>query len=531
MILLSTPVPAAAWPPSRLDTCGRAYRSHSPPGTDASCGLYLASCKCHNVRNGTFKSTATTCCRACTEIELRQAPRRRFETASPAAGQAGAGSRGDAARHSRGRARRVRAEWPVGREDRRDRGPHPCQQAHDLLLLRRQGRPVSARAGERLPHRARRRIRPRRRALATHRGVAAAGRVHLRPPPPARGIHPHGDDREHPPRRISRPLAGDPSAECVGDCHDLARLSPRRRVGRFPRRTRAGGTALASQCAVLLQRLQPGDVLEDLRPQFRGPQSLGRPQAECRRDGGAVRRAVRGPAPGLMAPRMKTSIATVSISGTFPDKLEAIAAAGFDGIEIFETDFLTFGTTPRELGKMIRDSGLEITLFQPFRDFEGLPEPLRSRAFERARRKFEVMKELGTDLMLICSNVSPEALGGVDRAAADLRELGEVAAPMGIRVGYEALAWGRHVNDHRDAWEIVRRADHPNVGLILDSFHTLVRRIDPDTIRAIPGDRIFIVQLADAPRIDMDLLYLSRHFRSMPGEGDLPVVDFVRAAT
>lgn len=230
-----------------------------------------------------------------------------------------------------------------------------------------------------------------------------------------------------------------------------------------------------------------------------------------------------------MAPGMKTSIATVSISGTFPEKLEAIAAAGFDGIEIFETDFLTFGATPRELGKMISDSGLEITLFQPFRDFEGLPEPLRSRAFERARRKFEVMNELGTDLMLICSNVSPEALGGIDRAAADLRELGEVAAPMGIRVGYEALAWGRHVNDHRDAWEIVRRADHPNVGLILDSFHTLVRRIDPDTIRAIPGDRIFIVQLADAPRIDMDLLYLSRHFRSMPGEGDLPVVDFVRA--
>ena len=91
-----------------------------------------------------------------------------------------------------------------------------------------------------------------------------------------------------------------------------------------------------------------------------------------------------------------------------------------------------------------------------------------------------------------------------------------------MRVGYEALAWGRHVNDHRDAWEIVRRADHPAIGLILDSFHTLARGIDLDSIRAIPGDRIFIVQLADAPQIDMDLLYWSRHFRNMPGEGDLP---------
>src|SRR3546814_9485418 len=85
------------------------------------------------------------------------------------------------------------------------------------------------------------------------------------------------------------------------------------------------------------------------------------------------------------------------------------------------------------------------------------------------------------------------------------------------------------LNDHRDAWEIVRRAEHPSIGLILDSFHTLARRIDVESIRAIPGDRIFIVQLADAPRIDMDLLYWSRHFRNMPGEGDLPVTDFMRA--
>ena len=226
---------------------------------------------------------------------------------------------------------------------------------------------------------------------------------------------------------------------------------------------------------------------------------------------------------------MKTSIATVSISGDLAEKLQAIAAAGFDGVEIFENDFLTFGGSPREVGAMVKDYGLEITLFQPFRDFEGLPEPQRSQAFERARRKFELMGELGTDLMLVCSNVSPQALGGIDRAAGDLHELGRLAEAHGIRVGYEALAWGRHVNDHRDAWEIVRRAAHPNIGVILDSFHTLSRRIDPDSIRAIPGDRIFIVQLADAPLIDMDLLYWSRHFRNMPGEGDLPVVDFMRA--
>ena len=228
---------------------------------------------------------------------------------------------------------------------------------------------------------------------------------------------------------------------------------------------------------------------------------------------------------------MKTGIATVSIAGTLREKLAAISAAGFDGLEIFEQDFLQDAASPAEVGRMIHDHGLQVMLFQPFRDFEGLPKGLRERAFDRARHKFDLMAQLGADLMLICSSVHPQAMGGIDRAADDLAELAGIAAERGLRLGYEALAWGRHVNDHRDAWEIVRRADHPALGLILDSFHTLGRRIDPETIRRIPGDKIFFVQLADAPLIDMDLLYWSRHFRTMPGEGDLPVVDFMRAVT
>ncbi|MGF1630644.1 MAG: bifunctional sugar phosphate isomerase/epimerase/4-hydroxyphenylpyruvate dioxygenase family protein [Kiloniellaceae bacterium] len=226
---------------------------------------------------------------------------------------------------------------------------------------------------------------------------------------------------------------------------------------------------------------------------------------------------------------MRTAIATVSISGDFEEKLSAIAAAGFDGIEIFENDFLAFEGSPRDAGRLVREHGLEIMLFQPFRDFEGMPEPQRGRVFDRAERKFDLMEELGTELMLVCSNVSPLSLGGIGRAADDFAELGDRAAKRGLRVGFEALAWGRHVSDHRDAWEIVRRANHPSVGLILDSFHTLARQIEPDSIRAIPGDRIFFVQLADAPLIDMDLLYWSRHFRNMPGEGDLDVPAFMRA--
>ncbi|MEA3002727.1 MAG: 4-hydroxyphenylpyruvate dioxygenase [Sphingomonadales bacterium] len=224
---------------------------------------------------------------------------------------------------------------------------------------------------------------------------------------------------------------------------------------------------------------------------------------------------------------MLTSIATVSMSGALEDKLQAVAAAGFDGVEIFENDLIVFPGAPRDVGAMIRDLGLACTLFQPFRDFEGLPDDLRGRALDRAERKFDVMHDLGADLLLVCSSVSPAALPDRGRIVADFRELGDRAAARGLRVGYEALAWGRHVNDHRDAWEIVRQADHPAIGLILDSFHSLVRKIDVATLGAIDPDKIFIVQLADAPWLEMDYLSWSRHFRNLPGQGDIPVRRFV----
>jgi 4-hydroxyphenylpyruvate dioxygenase len=226
---------------------------------------------------------------------------------------------------------------------------------------------------------------------------------------------------------------------------------------------------------------------------------------------------------------MLTSIATVSLSGGLAEKLEAIAAAGFTGVEIFESDLLSFNGTPRDVAKLVASLGLKIVTFQPFRDFEGMPEPQRSRTFARAERKFDLMGELGCDLMMICSNVAPDSLGGIDRAAADFHELGERARKRGMRVGFEALAWGRHISDYRDAWEVVRRADHPAVGVTLDSFHIFARKTDLGAIRSIPRDKIALVQLADAPWLDMDVISWSRHFRCLPGQGDFPLLDFMAA--
>src|SRR4029078_6679860 len=124
---------------------------------------------------------------------------------------------------------------------------------------------------------------------------------------------------------------------------------------------------------------------------------------------------------------LRTSIATVSLSGDLTEQLAAIHLAGFAGVEIFENDFLAFDNSPAEVGRMVRDAGLFVSLFQPFRDFEGMPEPQRSKAFDRAEHKFDLMQALGTDLILVCSNVSPLALGGIDRAAEALNRLSDRA--------------------------------------------------------------------------------------------------------
>lgn len=226
---------------------------------------------------------------------------------------------------------------------------------------------------------------------------------------------------------------------------------------------------------------------------------------------------------------MKSSIATVSISGTLESKLRAVAAAGFEGVEIFENDLLSFPGTPRDVGHLVRDLGMQVTLFQPFRDYEGLPADLRQRALDRMERKFDVMAELGTDLILLCSTCSPHASADRAHMVDDLALLGERAAARQMRIGYEALAWGRHIHDHRDAWALVRDVDHPAIGLILDSFHSLSRRVPSSSIGDIRPEKLFFVQVADAPLLDMDHLSWSRHFRCMPGQGDFALGEWAEA--
>jgi 4-hydroxyphenylpyruvate dioxygenase len=219
------------------------------------------------------------------------------------------------------------------------------------------------------------------------------------------------------------------------------------------------------------------------------------------------------------------------MGGALEDKLAAAAKAGFRAVEIFENDLTFFRGKPRDARVLAADLGLAIVALQPLRDFEAMVEPTRAKNFERAARKLDLMGELGTRLLCVCSNVSPDAVDNASRAAEDLAELADLARQRGMRIGYEALAWGRWVKDWTAAWDIVRAADRDNLGIVLDSFHICVRGNPIDPIASLPAEKIALVQVADAPALVMDPLSLSRHYRCYPGQGDYPIVDYLDAVT
>lgn len=224
---------------------------------------------------------------------------------------------------------------------------------------------------------------------------------------------------------------------------------------------------------------------------------------------------------------MRTSIATVSISGSLVEKLHACAAAGFGGVEVFEPDLIASDHSPEEIRGLARRLRLSLDLYQPLRDIEGVDESTFTENLRRAGATFATAQRLGIDTVLVCSNVATATVDSDEHSADQLRRLGDVALRYDVKVAFEALAWGRFIDDYRRAWRIVQLADHPAVGVCLDSFHVLSRGHDPAAIEQIPRDKIFYLQLADAPALSMDVLSWSRHHRLFPGEGDFDLATFV----
>jgi sugar phosphate isomerase/epimerase len=214
---------------------------------------------------------------------------------------------------------------------------------------------------------------------------------------------------------------------------------------------------------------------------------------------------------------------TITLAGPLEARLEAVSAAGFSQIMLSARDIVGHpGGIPAAV-KAVKASGLRVTGFQVLRDFEGLSGHLHDYKVDVAKTMLEMCEQLGSSVLLVCSSTSTHATDQQDVLARDLRKLAMLAVPSKIRIAYEALSWGRSINEFTQAWELVVRADAPNLGLGLDSFHMLAMGARLEELDWLDPDKIFIVQLADFMwqeiRSVEERISTARHFRVFPGEG------------
>jgi len=226
---------------------------------------------------------------------------------------------------------------------------------------------------------------------------------------------------------------------------------------------------------------------------------------------------------------------TITLAGPLEAKLRAIRQAGFTQVMLNAADIAGHPAGAHAAIDAVTKSGLRVTGFQVLRDFEGLAGHLHAYKVDIAKAMLEMCHALGSRVLLVCSSTSVHASGDFDSLKKDLRKLAMLAVPYGIRIAYEALSWGRHVNEYPQAWEIVAEADRSNLGLAIDSFHVLATGTGAERLEEIVADRIFLVQLADFMwqeiRSPEERINTARHFRVFPGEGvhSAQVAELVRS--
>ncbi|HTP97541.1 MAG TPA: sugar phosphate isomerase/epimerase family protein [Burkholderiales bacterium] len=225
---------------------------------------------------------------------------------------------------------------------------------------------------------------------------------------------------------------------------------------------------------------------------------------------------------------------TITLAGPLQAKLTAIRACGFTQVMLNATDIVGHPDGEDAVIAAVRASGLRVTGFQVLRDFEGLSGHLHAYKVDVAKAMLGMCRALGSNVLLACSSTSGHATGDADVLVKDLQKLAMLAVPLNIRIAYEALSWGRHVNEFPQAWELVQRAGRANLGVCIDSFHVLANRTEFDGLEEIDPDKIFLVQLSDflwqEVRTSQDRIDTARHYRVFPGEGvhGEPLADLVR---
>jgi len=221
------------------------------------------------------------------------------------------------------------------------------------------------------------------------------------------------------------------------------------------------------------------------------------------------------------------------LQASFAEKLEAARAGGFRGITLWPHDYQrarAAGHSDAELRHQLEDAGLVVSDLDPLLTWLPGEAELAARSPAGAASEsdfYRIADALGGGSLNLAQGFGPTL--DLDGAAAAVAGVAERAARHGLRVTLEFLPWSG-IPDARAALEIVQRAEHPGATVMVDAWHHFRGRCDHAQIRAIPGARLGGIQLGDAPAVRPDDLVLeSMQGRLLPGEGDAPLVEILRA--
>ena len=214
---------------------------------------------------------------------------------------------------------------------------------------------------------------------------------------------------------------------------------------------------------------------------------------------------------------------TASLAGSLEAKLDAIRNAGFAQVMISAADVVAHPRGTTAAVDAIRASGLRVTGYQALSDFEGLTGHLHAYKIAVAKAMLEVCSAIGSRLLLVEASTSTHADRDPDVIASDLHKLAVLSIPLGIRIAFKGTPASRTVRDLAAAWEVVGRANCPNLGLAIDSFDTLAAHASLELLDEIDPELLCLVQLSDFMwteiRSAAEQAATATHFRVFPGEG------------
>ena len=214
---------------------------------------------------------------------------------------------------------------------------------------------------------------------------------------------------------------------------------------------------------------------------------------------------------------------TASLAGSLGSKLAAVRGAGFSQVMISASDVVGHPSGIDAGVRAVRDSSLRVTGLEALRDFEGLDGRMHAYKVDVAKSMLEVCGRLGGRLLLVEASTSTHSGADAETIARDLRMLAILAIPLGIRIAFKGVSWGRTVRDFAAAGELVFRANCPNLGLAVDAFDVIASGVSQDDLDAIDPQQIFLVQLSDymwqETRSVEEQTATATHFRVFPGEG------------